>query len=56
MAIDVARTALRVGAEDVQIFCLEPREEMPAWEKEIEEAIDEGIVINPFVGTQTDHS
>ncbi|UCF91732.1 MAG: FAD-dependent oxidoreductase [Desulfobacterales bacterium] len=47
VAIDVARTALRVGAQDVQIFCLEPRDEMPAWEKDIEEAIDEGVVINP---------
>ncbi|MFH0813920.1 MAG: FAD-dependent oxidoreductase [Pseudomonadota bacterium] len=50
VAIDVARTALRVGAEDVQLFCLEAREEMPAWEKEIGEAIDEGIVLNPSWG------
>jgi NADH-quinone oxidoreductase subunit F len=50
VAIDVARTAARVGASDVQIFCLEPRDEMPAWEKEIGEAIDEGIVINPSWG------
>jgi NADH-quinone oxidoreductase subunit F len=47
VAIDVARTALRAGADDVQIFCLEPRDEMPAWEKEVGEAIDEGIIINP---------
>jgi len=47
VAVDVARTALRSGAHDVQIFCLEPRDEMPAWEKDVEEAIDEGIVINP---------
>jgi NADH-quinone oxidoreductase subunit F len=50
VAIDVARTALRVGAKDVQLFCLESTEEMPAWEKEIEEAIEEGIVINPSWG------
>jgi NADH-quinone oxidoreductase subunit F len=50
VAIDVARTSLRVGAEDVQVFCLESREEMPAWEKEIEEAQEEGIVINPSWG------
>ena len=50
VAIDVARTALRVGAEDVQLFCLEPRDEMLAWEKEVREAIDEGIVINPSWG------
>ncbi|HEA67170.1 MAG TPA: hydrogenase, partial [Desulfobacterales bacterium] len=47
VAIDVARTALRAGAQHVQLFCLEPRDEMPAWEKEVEEALDEGIVINP---------
>jgi len=47
VAVDVARTALRSGARDVQLFCLEPRDEMPAWEKDVEEAIDEGIVINP---------
>ncbi|UCH06704.1 MAG: FAD-dependent oxidoreductase [Deltaproteobacteria bacterium] len=50
VAIDVARTAARIGASDVQIFCLEPRDEMPAWEKEIGEAVDEGIVINPSWG------
>ncbi|MBW1730196.1 MAG: FAD-dependent oxidoreductase [Deltaproteobacteria bacterium] len=50
VAIDVARTALRVGAQDVQIFCLESREEMPAWDKETEEAIEEGIVVNPSWG------
>lgn len=52
VAIDVARTALRVGADDVQLFCLEARDEMPAWEKEIEEALEEGIVINPSWGPQ----
>ncbi len=46
VAIDVARTALRSGAQDAQIFCLEPRDEMPAWEQDVAEAIDEGIVIN----------
>lgn len=50
VAIDVARTALRVGADDVQLFCLETRDEMPAWKKEIEEAVEEGIVINPSWG------
>jgi NADH-quinone oxidoreductase subunit F len=47
VAVDVARTALRAGAQEAQLFCLEPRDEMPAWEKDVEEAIDEGIVINP---------
>jgi len=48
VAIDAARTALRVGAQDVQIFYRRTVEEMPAWEKDIEEAIQEGIVINPL--------
>ena len=52
VAIDVARTALRLGAKDVHLFCLEPRDEMPGWEKEIGEALEEGIVINPSWGPQ----
>ncbi|SHJ69618.1 NADH-quinone oxidoreductase subunit F [Desulfatibacillum alkenivorans DSM 16219] len=47
VAIDVARTALRVGASDVQVFCLESFDQMPAWDKEVDEAMEEGIVINP---------
>ena len=48
VAFDVARTALRIGAEDVQIFYRRTKEEMPAWEKDIEEALEEGIIINPL--------
>jgi NADH-quinone oxidoreductase subunit F len=50
VAIDVARTALRVGSEDVQVFCLESQLEMPAWAKDVEEALEEGVVINPSWG------
>lgn len=46
VAIDVARTAERVGAEKVNIFCLESRNEMPALDEEIEETLSEGININ----------
>ncbi len=46
VAIDVARTAVRVGAEVVDMFCLESREEMPALEEEIEEASAEDIGIS----------
>jgi len=46
VAIDVARTAERIGASAVDMFCLESREEMPALDEEIEEAEAEGIVIN----------
>jgi NADH-quinone oxidoreductase subunit F len=48
VAIDAARTAPRVGAQDVQIFYRRTIEEMPAWKKDIEEAVQEGIVINPL--------
>ena len=46
VAIDVARTALRLGAKEVQLACLESREEMPAHEWQIEEAIEEGVILN----------
>lgn len=46
VAIDVARNAVRVGAEQVDMYCLESREEMPALEEEIEEALEEDIIIN----------
>ncbi len=44
-AIDTARTALRLGAEEVQIIYRRTRAEMPAIEEEIEAALDEGIKI-----------
>ena len=46
VAIDVARTAHRCGADSVTIFCLEPREKMPASEEEIAEAMEEGVSLN----------
>ncbi len=45
VAIDVALTALRQGAKEVRLVCLEQRDEMPAWDYEIEEALSEGIII-----------
>lgn len=45
VAIDVSRTAARVGASKVSMFCLESRKQMPALEEEIEEAISEEIII-----------
>ncbi len=50
VAIDVAMTARREGAETVEIVCLESRKEMPAYEWEIADAVDEGISINPSWG------
>lgn len=58
VAIDVARTAVRVAADEgsgdgvkspaakVEMFCLESRGEMPALGEEITEAMEEGIAIN----------
>lgn len=46
VAIDVARTATRVGALSVDMFCLESREKMPALLEEVEEALAENIAIN----------
>lgn len=46
VAIDVARTATRVGAAQVEMYCLESRSEMPALTEEIDEALEEGISIN----------
>lgn len=46
VAIDVARTASRVGATETLLFCLEDREHMPADSDEIAEAQHEGIKIN----------
>ena len=50
VAIDVALTAKRVGAHDVSLVCLEKRDEMPAWDYEIEEALEEGITIINSLG------
>jgi NADPH-dependent glutamate synthase beta subunit-like oxidoreductase/Pyruvate/2-oxoacid:ferredoxin oxidoreductase delta subunit len=46
-AIDCARTALRLGADTVDVACLECREDMPAEESEIEQAEEEGVTIHP---------
>ncbi len=50
VAIDVARTARRLGGEDVHLVCLEKRDEMPAWEHEILDAEEEGIIIHNSLG------
>ncbi|MEW5760303.1 MAG: FAD-dependent oxidoreductase, partial [Candidatus Thermoplasmatota archaeon] len=50
VAIDVSLTALRLCAEEVNVVCLEKREEMPAFDYEVREAIDEGINIYNALG------
>lgn len=45
VAIDVARSSMRCGAKEVSMYCLEPREKMPASREEIAEAEDENVSI-----------
>jgi heterodisulfide reductase subunit A-like polyferredoxin len=46
VAVDVARTALRLGGKQVEMVALEKRDEMPAYKEEIEATLAEGITIN----------
>ncbi len=48
--MDVSLSALRMGAREVNIVCLERRDEMPAALEEIEEAEAEGIVMHAGFG------
>ncbi len=49
VAVDVALTAKRLGAQSVTMVCLERREEMPAWAHEIQEALESDIrIVNSF--------
>jgi NADPH-dependent glutamate synthase beta subunit-like oxidoreductase len=50
VAVDVALTALRLGAKEVTLACLERREEMPANAWEIEMALEEGVKLMPSWG------
>lgn len=50
VAIDVALTALRQGAKQVDMVCLEKRREMPASPHEIETAVAEGVILHPGWG------
>ncbi len=43
VAIDAARCAVRMGAEEVTIVYRRSRKEMPAWEEEIQASEDEGV-------------
>ena len=52
LAIDVALTAVRCGAREVTMACLESRREMPAHEWEIQGALDEGIRLMPSWGSK----
>jgi heterodisulfide reductase subunit A-like polyferredoxin len=50
VAVDVARSCVRLGTKEVRLACLESREEMPAHEWEIEEALEEGIKLHCRMG------
>jgi anaerobic selenocysteine-containing dehydrogenase/thioredoxin reductase len=51
-AMDSARTALRLGAHDVHLTCIENRQDIPAHQWEIENAEREGVTINPGLAPQ----
>ena len=46
VAVDVARSAIRLGADSVEMVCLEQRYEMPALPEEVAAALEENIKIN----------
>ena len=48
--VDISLSALRMGAQEVHVVCLEKRDEMPAALEEIEEAEMEGIILHPGFG------
>jgi NADH-quinone oxidoreductase subunit F len=48
VALDAARSALRLGAKEVTIIYRRTLAEMPASHEEIEEALAEGVRINPL--------
>jgi NADPH-dependent glutamate synthase beta subunit-like oxidoreductase len=49
-AADSSRMALRSGAKEVHLVCLESRDEMPADEIEIHEGVEEGVSLHPSRG------
>ena len=49
-AVDVAVSALRLGAEEATMACLECQEEMPALPWEIELAVEQGVKVMPSWG------
>jgi len=59
VAFDCARTAKRLGAEEIHLACLEARDVMTADDEEIEQAQEEGIFVHPAQTferiTGTDH-
>ena len=52
VAMDCARTALRLGSKNVSIVCLEGRDKMPAYPWEIEWAEEEGVAVKAAKATK----
>ncbi len=52
VAIDAARTSLRLGAEKVDLVCIESRDTMPAFEWMIKMAEAEGVNLHPALAPQ----
>lgn len=50
VALDVAISALRLGAGEVTVACLEQRAEMPAFPEDVEQALRERVQIMPAWG------
>ncbi|RPH89784.1 MAG: DUF4445 domain-containing protein, partial [Desulfobacteraceae bacterium] len=55
VAVDAARMAKRLGAQEVHLLCLESddlacKDRMPAQDLEIEQAREEGVIIHPSLG------
>jgi glutamate synthase (NADPH/NADH) small chain len=50
VAMDAARTALRLGAKTVSIVYRRTKDEMPARHEELEHAIEEGVVLRCLCG------
>ena len=48
-AVDAARTAVRLGARDVRIVYRRTRAEMPAIADEVDEALEEGVVVDELL-------
>ncbi len=49
VALDAARTCLRLGAEEASIYYRRSRDEMPVSDVEYDEATDEGVIMNYLI-------
>ncbi len=49
VAIDAARSALRLGAEEVSILYRREKDDMPAYKEEVDEAEKEGVKIHTLI-------